>query len=258
MSHRYRLRWLLIGGPLILAVVLALLWVRAGQYTEVAVRRGNMIEAVYGLGRVMADQKYEIRLALMASVEALYVREGEAVAAGTPLIKFRETPVFRAPFAGTITAVQYRSDEIVMPQGVVLQLQNLKDRYIEVPLEQQGALRVAEGQPVNIVVESVQGKKWTGVVSALFPHNDLFLAHIRVDDLPGNILPGMTADVVIAVQEHRNVMLVPVAAIQGGTMVVKRAGRRLKIPVTVGSVKENDAAILGGDLRDTDRILVER
>ncbi len=248
-------------GGIVLAMGLCVwagVWWWGNRTTYLPVTRGNMTEAIYGLGKVKADQKYEVRVGIMTTVEALYVHEGQDVAAGAPLIKFDETQIFTAPFAGTVTAVHYSVAETVLPQVVVLSMQNLNKRYIEVSLEQQGALRLQVGQAATVGFESVRGTKLPGVVAAVFPRDDEFLAHIQVDGLWPNIFPGMTADVVITVEKNENALLVPASAIQGGMVIIKREGRRLKIPVQVGGMNDAMAAIVEGDLRATDLVLVKK
>ncbi|MCB1319394.1 MAG: efflux RND transporter periplasmic adaptor subunit, partial [Leptospiraceae bacterium] len=42
-----------------------------------AARRGSIIEAVYGIGTVRPEQSYTVKLGISATIEKLYVREGD-------------------------------------------------------------------------------------------------------------------------------------------------------------------------------------
>ena len=101
-------------------------------------------------------------------------------------------------------------------------MEDLADKYIEVSLEQEGALRVKEGQQVKILFESLRGNVFKGKVQAIFPKNEEFITHIEVEGLGAEVLPGMTADVSITVSTHDDALLVPVSGVSNGVVLVKR------------------------------------
>ena len=115
-------------------------------YELVEPKRGRIFEAIYGLGKVKSNKRYEVKVGVMTSVEKIYADERDFVKKGGNLIKFRESAIFKAPFSGKITRVVHHEKETVLPQVMVLKLEDLKERHIEVSLEQNGALRVKEGQ----------------------------------------------------------------------------------------------------------------
>jgi len=67
-------------------------------------------------------------------LNALYVKEGDTVKKGDPLIKIDDS-VFPAPFDGTVTFLPYKIGEIVYPQSSALSLVDLRDRYLVVSLD---------------------------------------------------------------------------------------------------------------------------
>jgi macrolide-specific efflux system membrane fusion protein len=172
-------------------------------------------------------------------------------------VRFESDLLFRAPFAGTITNTAFHEDQYVFPQQAVIRLEDLSTKYIEVSLEQQGALRVKPGLPVRVVFESIRGEVLKGRVSAVFARNEEFLAHIDVP-LAENVLPGMTADVAIEVNRKDKVLLVPLSAISDGRIKVKRDGKRKTVKLSIGSVDGNWAEVLEGDIDLKDQIMVSR
>jgi multidrug efflux pump subunit AcrA (membrane-fusion protein) len=193
----------------------------------------------------------------MTKVKKVFVREGQRVEKGFSLIQFDDTGIFKAPFAGTVTKLPFNAPDTILPHVSALTLQNLKEKYLEVSLEQEGALRVSKGQKAKVLFESVRGEKFDGEVIALFPKDDEFLAHIRVPGLGENVLPGMTADVSIIVGKHRDALLVPIGGLSNGILIVRRDGKKMKVPVKIGGIDGEWAEVLEGDIKMTDEILLK-
>lgn len=157
------------------------------------------VAAVYGIGTVTATHTFQLKLADAATLKTLHAQEGDWVAAQAPLVTLLDGRTFRAPFPGTVTALPFKPGENVFPQLPIVTVTDLQDRYVLVSLEQHGALRVRERQPVRLSFESLRAARFTGTVRAIYPHEGQFLVHITVAELPPAILPGMTADVAIEV-----------------------------------------------------------
>jgi multidrug efflux pump subunit AcrA (membrane-fusion protein) len=248
----------LIGGLVIAAWFAWWTYSRKNRYELVPPKYGPVVEAIYGLGRVKTDQFYEVKLGITATVSKVFVREGDLVQAGEKLVQIVETPAFRAPFSGTVTFIDAHEDQSVFPQQPLLRLENLKAKYIEVSLEQQGALRVSKGQKVRVAFESLRGENREGVVTAVFPRNDEFLAHIKVEELSEQILPGMTADLAIEVGRKEKALLVPLAGVNNGRLLVVREGKRKPMQVKIGTTDGQWAEIEEGEILESDLILVKQ
>ncbi|MDH5359454.1 MAG: efflux RND transporter periplasmic adaptor subunit [Gammaproteobacteria bacterium] len=221
-------------------------------------RYGEIIEAIYGLGKVKTDRFHEIKLGIVSTVDELFVREGDQVKKGDKLVRMEGGTIFRAPFSGTITLIAFREMQPVFPQQTILRLEDLSDKYIEVSLEQQGALRVNEGQAVRVVFESVRGEVLHGKGDALFPRNEEFLIHVAVQGLDDNVLPGMTADVAIEVGRKVNALLIPLSGISSGRVRILRNEKTLVVPLKIGGVDGNWAEVIEGDISPADQVIVQK
>jgi len=251
---------LVVLGVLFSSIVLisvVAIWLKKGQYSYVNPRHGEIVEAIYGMGKVKTNKKYDVKVGVLTHVQQIFVKEGDQIKKGAPMIQFNDSGVFRAPFDGTVTRVTFNVFDSVPPQAAALTIEDLSDKYIEVSLEQEGALRVEKGQSAEVIFESVRGEKFTGVVDAIFPKDDEFLAHIKVDSLQENVLPGMTADVSIEVGKHEKALLVPVAGLSNGQLIVKRDGKKIKVQVTVGGVDGDWAEITDGNILESDEVLIQ-
>lgn len=218
-------------------------------------RHGSIVEAIYGLGKVKTHRKYELKIGVMSTVSKVFVDEGDSVKKGDPIIKFADLRLYKAPFSGTITRLDYHEPEVVFPNVPILTLEDLDQCYIEVSLEQEGALRVRKGQEATILFESLRGLKYQGEVVSIFPKEDEFLVHINAPGMKENILPGMSADVTINVSVQKDVLLIPESGITNGLAMILRDGKKMKIPVKLGANDGAWAQILEGDIRESDEIV---
>lgn len=241
---------LLIGG--------AIFFYKSKDESFVAPKRSNVVDAIYGLGKVKTRRKYEVKVGAMSKIEKVFVEEGQKVSKGDDLIKFSDFRVIRAPYAGTVTNLNYREPENVFPNVAVLVVSDLSNRYVEVSLEQEGALQTKVGQVASVLFESIRDIKYQGEVESIFPKDDEFLVHIDVKELRANILPGMTADVTINVATHTDALLIPLEGVSQGKAIIQRDGKEMKVDVSIGAVEGEWGQVIGGDIRSGDLVLANK
>jgi multidrug efflux pump subunit AcrA (membrane-fusion protein) len=222
----------------------------------IAMKEGPVVEAVYGLGIVIAKRSYLLKMGIATTLKTILVQEGDRVQQGQVMATFDEGQVSKAPFPGIVTLVAYKLGETVFPQVPVLAVTDLTQRYISVSLEQQGALRVQAGQNARLSFESLRAESFRGIVRSIFPADGQFIVRIEVDNLPPEVLPGMTADVAIEVSRREKALLVPVSAITAGQVVRVRDGHRSKIGTKIGILDGEWAEVVSGDLTPQDHVLV--
>jgi multidrug efflux pump subunit AcrA (membrane-fusion protein) len=253
--------WIPIALVPILLIALLAARIRSGaNHATIKARRGPIVEAVYGIGTVTAYKTYQLRFAAAQTVRGIFVREGDLVRAGQTLMSAEGELMrtFNAPFAGTVTAIPYKIGEVVPPGLPLLTLSDLGDRYVVVSLEQQGAIRVARGQPAVLSFESLRESSYRGTVRTVFSNENQFLVHVVAPDLPLSILPGMTADVAIQVARRENAVLVPVAAVADGKVTVQDGVSRRTVSVKLGTVDGDWAEVTGSNLSGNEDLLVSK
>ncbi len=242
----------------LLVITSVFFYSKAKDQSWVKPKIGNIKEVIYGLGKVKSVHKYEVKIGVTTKVEKIYVYEGAFIKKGSKLIKFEDTKIFLAPFDGTVTLLPFDEGETLFPQTIAVKIENLLDRYIEVSLEQEGALRVRSKQKAKVLFESLRGELFEGEVVSIYPKNDEFLARIEVNELPPNILPGMTADVSILVGEKKQALLIPLSTINNGKILRKRNQVKEKIQVKIGGIDETWAEVIEGDIKLEDELLIKR
>lgn len=249
---------LLIGVLLLFivgAVVRTWLFRREGVLSE-PLAKGSIVQSVYGIGTVAARKAFQAKGGITSHLDEIYVREGDDVHRGDRLVLLDQLTV-RAPFDGTITYLPYTTQELVFTQSIILKLVDLRDRYMTVSLEQQGALQVRPGQPVKINFETIRDSTYDGTVQSVYSNGGDLLARIDVKDLPNHILPGMTADVAIIIKKKNDVLLIPVAAIQGDHVKVKRGvGAPVDVKIKTGLIDQDKAEVISGDIAPGDRLVI--
>jgi hypothetical protein len=217
--------------------------------------KGEIVEAVYGLGIIKSENSYNARAAILSSIKEFYVTEGQDVMKGQKLF-LTDQGSLTTPFAGRITDRLVPINENLFPQSVILKLVDLNHLYLEVSLEQQGAMKLSRGMNAEISFEFFRNKKIAGTISTIYPKNDQFIAKVLIDKWPKGVLPGMSADVAFEVERKKNATLIPVKAISNGHIVVLKKNKKVKIPVQVGLLDQESAEIISPDFSPGDEIIL--
>jgi multidrug efflux pump subunit AcrA (membrane-fusion protein) len=241
---------------ILLAVGVLVYFTKAPTFTTVHPHRGPIVEAVYGLGKVKSHHRFDVILGVMNTVKDVYVEEGDPVKVGDKLIAF-EGSTFKSPINGTVTLLKVRKGEIAVPMNSVLRVENIQDRYIELSLEQQAALRIRKGQKAKVSFESVRGKILMGEITAIFPREDEFLAQVSVPSLDETVLPGMTADVSVEVGKIENALLIPYKVVSSGIVNVKRGRSWNKEKIDLGIFDGNFIEVKSG-LNEVDELRMRK
>jgi multidrug efflux pump subunit AcrA (membrane-fusion protein) len=228
-----------------------------GETLSEPIKKGLIVESVYGIGTVTAIRSFQLKLGVTSTIQRVFVKEGDQVTRDQRLVDL-DGVVFNAPFSGTITLLPFKTGETVFPQAVILSLVDLQDRYVLVTLEQQAALRVRRGQKAKLSFDSLREESYDGLVEAIYSSDNNFFVRIGIGGLPSQILPGMTADVAIGITEHRDALIVPVAAIDAGKVYVKRGLGTSTVAVQTGIIDGAMAEIVGGDVREGERLAIRK
>lgn len=240
---------------LVVVVLLVLYWTYSSnndrQYAKI--KRGNIVESVYGIGTVKSDRDYVLKIGVSSVVDERWVREGDFVSKDQKLIKLQDLPIFKAPFNGVVSSLNYNVGESVFPQAPILTLTDMENRYLKVSLEQTGALKVKPGLKARINFEGLRNQTFRGEVVSVYSSEDRLLLRIQFDELPSNILPGMSADVAVVIGEIQDVLLVPVSAISVGEVTLK-SGK--KIQIQIGVADGAMAQLTSSNLKEGDEVIL--
>ncbi|MBF0511356.1 MAG: efflux RND transporter periplasmic adaptor subunit [Candidatus Omnitrophica bacterium] len=221
------------------------------------VKKGDILESVYGIGTVKANKSYQIKSGVTATISKILVKEGDKVKAADKLLVLDDNTVFTAPFDGVVTSLPYKAGETVFAQTGILNLVDLNDRYLLVSLEQRGALKVKVGQEAFLSFDGLRDRSFKGVVDAVYSNDADFLVRIDAAKLPLEILPGMTADVAITISIHHNSIVVPITSLNDNKVnLVDGTGQRKTVDVQLGLVDSEMAEIVSHNIHVGDKLLI--
>lgn len=173
-------------------------------------------------------------------------------------VQLAETRIV-APVSGDVTGKYQEEGELIasatagFAQGAaVVSIADLSKMLVRVNINEVDVARVKVGQPVEISVDSVPGKRFAGRVSSISAaaigkslKRDAaaagqssgsggvvrFEVKVTVDNADRRLRPGMTAVVDIILDRHKNVLTLPAESIKPGN----------KVAVVTGPVKEQKA-----------------
>ena len=239
-------------------LVIVLLFVIWPKNKITPVRKGTITETVYALGTVKSDYVFKVKVAIPMGVKTVAVKEGDQVKKGQLLLASDSGISFKAPFAGTITSLTVNPGELVVTGMQLLVLQDLDRLYVEYSLDQESALRVRPDQRAELSFESLRGQVSHGIVEKVYPNAGQFIVRIKVNDLPSQVLPDMTADTAIEVAQKENVLLIPLAAINNQTVRRIRNSSTATVSVKLGIIDEEWAELIEGDIAETDKLVIPK
>lgn len=234
-------------------ILVSIYFINKEDYEITYPHQGDIIESVYGLGKIKSKNKFDLIIGVVLKVKKIFKSEGDKVKIGDPLIEF-DNLVIKSPLNGTVTYLKYYVGETALPQIPILRIEDLSDLFIELSLDQQSVLRVMPEQKVKISFEYLRGDIFSGKVLNVFPRNDEFIASIVTDKLPKNVLPGMTGDLSIEIGKIKNALLLPLAAVQNGFINIKKKNNWIKKKVRLGHSSSLFIEILDTDITTKDEI----
>jgi HlyD family secretion protein len=196
----------------------------------------------------------EVRMA-EASIEQLE-------AAITVASAVRDNAYVKAPFAGVIARIFSDAGEAVSMGMPLVQLVDPSKCYVEAPFDEANAAEVRLGQKARINLDAYRGEDFTGIVEFIAPvvsiNPDLsrtLNVRIRVQEDVEKFLAGMSADVILIVDEKEDVVFAPTEAlIRQEYAYVIEGGRAVRRDVTLGIGNWNTTEILGG-LEEGDQLI---
>ncbi|MEW5772991.1 MAG: efflux RND transporter periplasmic adaptor subunit [Thermodesulfobacteriota bacterium] len=123
----------------------------------------------------------------------------------------------RAPFAGRLGVRQVNLGQVADSGTPIVTLQALDPIYVDFTLPQQQLPLVRPGQPVRLSTDAAPGREFTGEVTVVNPLVDPSTRSAQVRATLANpgeaLLPGMFANVTLALPARERVLAVPATAV---------------------------------------------
>lgn len=197
---------------------------------KVKVQRTDLIQRVTVAGNVEPKRKTIVAAPFNGYVKVLYVKVGDRVKKGDPLVSVVQSlqatdPVFplRSPFAGVVVQVLKDEGEFVKQDDAkeyILRVDSLDEIYVVSDVPEIDTLKIVLGQEAIIKASAILDKKYSGVVEeislAAKPQDDWrgrskveYRTRIKVKDFDEELKPGMSAIIDIITKRKESVLVVP-------------------------------------------------
>lgn len=220
------------------------------------VKRGTIVNSIYGIGTLTVQRSQQIKSGVTTRINRFYVKEGDVVKRNQKLVELDGVGTFSANFSGVVTSLVLKEGETVFAQTAIMTIADYSDAYLSVAVEQLGALRIKPGLPVRVNFDGMREKTFDGRVESIYSNGSEFLSRISLTHLPENVLPGMTADVAIVVEEKKDALIVPVSALYKDYVIVASGNREKKVPVKIGLVEGAYVEVITTELQGGEKLLI--
>ena len=174
-----------------------------------------------------------------------------------------------APFDGTVLSVGQKTDDQVTPGTVAVQVADLSELFVEVPISEVDIPEIQLDQKVSLFFDAYYDEEFLGVVSDISDTAERstgivnYTVTIKLDELAeqsNRIKPGMTAAVNILTSEKPDVLVVPAEAVVSRDnkqyVYVLRNGVPEMLEVKIGSYSSQQAEILETTIDEGEAIVI--
>ena len=199
------------------------------SYKTKSIGRMDLIQRITITGSVVPERKTVITAPFNGYVKKLYVKIGDKVQRGAPIVSVTQSlqsidPAYplRAPFPGTVVQVAKEEGEFVKQndsQDYLVRIDKLDKLYIKSNIPEIDRLKIKLGQEAVIKVSAILNKQYKGRVEEIFLASKQqsswrdskveFPAKIRILNFDGDIKSGMSAVLDIITFKQENVLGLP-------------------------------------------------
>lgn len=171
----------------------------------------------------------------------------------------KDKMTIKAPFDGVIAESFVNVKALVTPQQRLATLIS-SDRTVWAKIGEEHFAAIQVGQKAKVSFLGYPDKTFEATVVKKLPTADpgtqRYTAQLEVEIEPGKLLPNLTGDAAIYIDEHRDVVLVPRRAIKDGYVYVVENNRVRQQRIDLGFTDLVKAEVTSG-LKPGDRVIVE-
>jgi HlyD family secretion protein len=149
-----------------------------------------------------------------------------------------------APYDGVVAQRMVEVGESVVPGQMVIEVVAPNDLYVSARIDEVDIGRLRNGLPARVTLDPYRGVVWRGHVARVFPvvddrleQNRTLEVEVDIEIDPGKPQPrpGISADVVIIVDQRNDVIRVPtLAVIESKRVLLVKKGRAVARDVVTG------------------------
>ena len=267
-KKKKRLRnWVLVAAGAAVAVFVGsrLLAPKPLSYKSVLAESKDITTWYSFAGNIEANSRETILSERSATIDDIYVTEGELVKEGKELLNPSSGVNPEAGMDGEVAEIYVEENQTVSPGAKLMTIVDYTDLSVSVKVDEYELAAVTAGKEVKVSVSAI-GREFTGVVESISKEGSIingvtyFLAVVQLD-YDESLKVGMSAEVTLLKDESKNVVTLPMAAIQfndDNTAYVLKQGAEgiaIKSPITTGINDGKLVEILSG-VNEDEKILL--
>src|SRR4030042_294793 len=226
---------------------------------EVApVQKGEVIKTCELLGIISADKTIQVFPETMGRVTNVLVKEGSYVKKNDCLIRMpNETNGFeyeeaqvRSPINGTVAKIMVDVGSMVTPQAIVATIVDYSIVKVQFNVAEVDYQCMNRDRKVLVRIDAAPEEEFRARVTEVSPVIDPMTRTGSVKAVINNpkrvLKPGMTARILINMEEKKNVLVVPKETLIGNYLFVLADSTAEKRLVKLGIIGEKNTEILSG------------
>jgi HlyD family secretion protein len=182
------------------------------------------------------------------------------------LAEMQDALTLRAPVDGEVIAVNFEAGDEAKSNSPAVELIDRRSLYLTLSIEESQVIKLGVGDPVELSIEVMPNVQLSGAVAYINPVGTssqgvvYYTVRVDINQPAEDILIGATANVAIQLGEPRDVLVVPVLAVQNddaGEYVYRVVGDQYeRVSVVSGLILEDDTVMVEGDLQVGDTVAI--
>lgn len=218
------------------------------------ITKQDLIQQITVAGNVTPFRKTVISPPYNAYVKKIYVKIGDVIKAGDPIISLTQSlrelgePAFplRAPFPGVVVQTPKSEGEYVEMNkdgNLLVRIDDMSKLFVKAEIPESDIKQIKKDQPVIVRVNGIPDRQYQGLIRTIAlaakekpgwnPTGDrvAYDVELEITDKDQRVLPGMSAIVDIIIQKKEKVLAVPLEC-------VRKEGEKYSVILDNGSATE--------------------
>ncbi len=268
MKKNKKIKKYIIMGSILLLIVIAIIAViiinsnktKESTLNTAIVQKQASTQTIQktltGSGQIVTSETEKISLTTTKYFESMCVEEDDTLKEGENILEYSDGTYLTAPYDCIIDTYSVPETESKCTSSNYVQIKNIAKLNMTLSINESEINSVSVGQSVTITVNAVENKTYTGTISKIdaigtySTSGSTFTATIEFEN-DGNVKIGMSASCSIILEEAKDCIAVPIAAIQTSgnskyVIVVKDDGTTENVTVETGISNDSYVQIKSG------------
>ena len=232
---------------------------------DVKVSNQSITKTITSSGQIEPSSTEKLSLNTSYYFSSILVEEDDVVKKGEKIIKYSNGKYLVAPYDLVITSTSLPNKGKKALSSNYVEVSKISDVVVNISINESEIPNISIGDSVDIVLTSDSSKKYTGTISKISSvgtyssSGSTFAAIVSLKN-DGDIKIGMSVSCTINIEEHKDVLAVPIGAVQiNGDrryVVVVEDNNTKEVDVVTGLSDENYVEIKSGlTTNDTVRVV---